>query len=181
MKGKSPLPKAALGVLREAFNLVGERFGAQAKCVEAAAILYGVAKHLGYDLEVRPVSVGVNDLISARSAIIGKKIQESLTEAQLQNMMCGYIPDDENHGHVVLTLDDPASLMDPNLRQLNPAGINVPNVFCAIDTADPENGQWDFSTNKFDVTYLLDDGACLGRFWIISRSTWLSKMTTPKL
>lgn len=157
----TPVPQAPLEVLHQAFNFVGDHFGTQTKCVEAAAMSYGVAKHLGYDLEVRPVSVGVDDYVSGRFACLGKKFQGSLSADQLKNTQKGDIPDEENYGHVVLTLDDPAYLMDPNLRQLNPGGVHVPNVFSKVDTAQPESDApgWEVSTNKFRVRYLLDEGA----------------------
>jgi hypothetical protein len=160
MKRDTPPPKASLEVLHAAFEFVGDHFGTETKCVEAAAMLHGIAKHLGYDLQVRPVSVGVNDLVSGNSATMGMKVQEGLAEEDLTNAV-RRDPEDENYGHVVLTLEDPAYLIDPNLKQLNPGGVNVPNVFAKVETAhpDPENALWRIQNDAFDILYLLDDGA----------------------
>ncbi|WP_139146671.1 hypothetical protein [Arthrobacter sp. SW1] len=124
-------------------------------------MLQGIAKHLGYDLKLRPVSVGVNDTVSGGSICMGRKIWASLTPEQHETLQGNALSDDDNLGHVVLTLDEPALLMDPNLRQVNPRGINVPNLFVPIEDADPdpEDGQWVVNGKGFEVHYILDAGA----------------------
>jgi hypothetical protein len=161
LKRKEPAPKAPLETLHKAFELVERRFGTNTKCVEAAAMLRGIAKHLGYDLQLRPVSVGVNDMASGKSVCMGPKILAGLTPEQREALQTDHLPDGDSMGHVVLTLDTPALLMDPNLRQVNRPGINVPNVFVSIEdaTSDPEDGQWVVNGKGFEVTYLLDAGA----------------------
>ena len=156
--------KAPLETLHQAFERVGQRFGTTTKCVEAAAMLFGIAKHLGYDLQLRPVSVGVTDRVSGKSVCMGPKILASLTQKQREALQGEQLSDGSNLGHVVLTLDTPALetpalLMDPNLRQVNRLGIDVPNVFAPIETASPEQGRWILNFERYEVTYMLDPGA----------------------
>lgn len=158
---RQPTPRAPLEVLKRAFDLVAQRFGTQSRCVEAAAMLQGIAKHLGYELQVRPVSLGINDRASGRSVGMGQKILGSLTEEQREAMNTDNVPDGMSLGHVVLTLSDPPYLMDPNLKQVNPMGINVPNIFAPIESAevDPEEGSWILTGQDFEITYILDTRA----------------------
>lgn len=159
LKRKEPLPRASLDVLQQAFSLVGERFGSDAKCVEAAAMLRGISKHLGYDLQVRPVSVGINDEVSGKSVCMGPKILASLTPEQRDAVHTDFLEDETSLGHVVLTNDSPALLMDPNLRQVNRMGVDVANLFVTIEDANPESGQWEVSGKGVAITYLLDPDA----------------------
>lgn len=161
LKRGEPIPKAPLETLHRAFELVGQRFGTRTKCVEAAAMLYGIAKHLGYDLRLRPVSVGINDNISGKSVCMGPRILAGLTPEQREEAHADCLTGSNSLGHVVLTLDAPAFLMDPNLRQVNTLGINVPNLFVPIENAnlDLKDGQWIVNGEGFEVTYLLDAGA----------------------
>lgn len=155
-------PRAPWVFVERAFELVQEHFGTESACVEAAAMLQGIVKHLGYDLEVRPVSLGVNDFTSGRSVVMGPKMLADLPEEQRAAANTENAPDGISLGHVVLTLSSPAYLMDPNLSQVNPMGINVPNIFSPLKSTDavtPEDGQWRITTKDFDVVYVPDEGA----------------------
>lgn len=125
-------------------------------------MLQGVVKHLGYDLEVRPVSLGVSDLVSNTSVVMGPKMLAGLTGEERKAMNIGNAADEVSLGHVVLTLNDPPYLMDPNLTQVTPMGINVPGIFVPLEIADvvvPEDGQWRITTKDFDILYIPDEGA----------------------
>lgn len=54
---KRPLPRVSLQTLQEAVEAVGDRFGEDNRCADAAAVLITVGKHLGYTLQPRPVSL----------------------------------------------------------------------------------------------------------------------------
>lgn len=167
LKQNAPVPRVSIEVLHEAFKTVGDYFGTDTKCAEAAAMLCGVGKYLGYQLVPRPVSIGVNDHISDRSVVMGEKMRRFLTDEQVESAARAARLGDEAGGHIIVTLDEPALLMDPNLRQVNPLGINVPNIFREIETThrgdtpddDPEDGRWEVSTSDFSVTYELDSSA----------------------
>ena len=168
---QQPVPKAPESMLIEAAKAVGERFGIQPQCVEAACMLQHAGRLLGYELTVRPVSVLAIDKATNSTAFMGPKASAMMSERD-RELATDYRPHSRDAGHVVLTCEDPQLLLDPNMRQLASYGIDAPGVVLKIKSLHPDSGQWHFQQNGLDIYYLVDDDnrALLGNYDAISKS-----------
>ncbi|WP_207346383.1 hypothetical protein [Arthrobacter sp. E3] len=151
--------KAPIEMLFKAFLAVEDLYGTETKCVEACVMLYGIAKHLGYDLKPRAVSVGVHDFTSGVSVVLGKKILEGMSP-EAQAAAVGVLDGDENLGHVILTMDDPAYLLDPNISQVKKLGANVSGICRPIRVTEGIYG-WELKEECFSIDYELNGSSKL--------------------
>lgn len=151
--------KTPIELLFKAFAAVSDLYGTETKCVEAAVLLHGIAKHLGYELKPRGVSVGVNDFASDRSVVLGTKIMEGMNP-EVQAKAVDVLDGGENLGHLILTMDDPCYLFDPNISQVNKLGLNVPGICQPIKVTEGIYG-WELESKSFSINYALDDDSKL--------------------
>ncbi|MCM0616462.1 hypothetical protein MOD31_10535 [Paenarthrobacter sp. TYUT067] len=158
--------RASLEILQQAVEAVGDKFGTENRCADAAALLITVGKHLGYSLEPRPVSLvaeqpsqthpPTKNVVFIGPAAVAKMSEEDKERANKDQLDGG-----ESLGHVVLTCDDPPLLLDANLRQLEAMGFYAPSLQANIHTNHPESGWWYLPISELDLElfYILDDGA----------------------
>lgn len=151
--------QAPIELLFKAFANVADLYGTETKCVEACIMLYGIAKHLGYELKPRGVSVGINDFASGVSVILGAKILESLSP-EAKAAAIDALEGGENLGHLILTMDDPHYLFDPNISQVNKLGANIPGICQAVEVTDGMYGL-ELESKSFSVNYVLDEDSRL--------------------
>lgn len=150
-------PQAPQVQLLECLVAIGDRFGTQARCVEAAWLLKYAGDLLGYDLTMRAVSVVARDTVSGDVALMGSKAEDLVPEAANDKIIDLRPADQGTTGHVVLTCEDPLLLLDPNLRQLGAHGIAAPSVVVKIRSAHPESGTWEFAHDNLQLLYMVDD------------------------
>lgn len=155
--------KAPINVLHDAFLVVEDHYGTETRCVEAAAMLCGVGKHLGYELRPRPVSVAIKDHTTGNSMMLGEAFLPNLTAEEVEAAYAGNKLGSENLGHMIVTLDQPPLLMDPNLRQVASRGLMVPNTFTRVEAThvdgDYDNLGWEIGHEDYEVKYVVDSNA----------------------
>ncbi|SDW74458.1 hypothetical protein SAMN04487912_104293 [Arthrobacter sp. cf158] len=159
-------PQAPLEALQQAIEAVGDKFGTDNRCADAAALLITVGKYLGYKLEPRPVSLiaaqpSSTDPSLKYEAYIGPAAARTMSEEERERANKDHLGDGENLGHLVLTCDDPPLLLDPNLRQLRAMGFDAPSLRAHIHTSRPESGTWYLPIGELNLElfYILDDEA----------------------
>jgi hypothetical protein len=145
-----------LEMLGEATEVVGDFFGSQADCADAAAWLAATAKRFGVGLKPRPVSVIAKYWPTGATTVMGPAAIGLVPESERHRLKFA-TPGNENNGHLILTSSNPPLLLDPNLRQLATVGIPAPSVIMRIGSEDPANGGWHFEADGVDVDYLLDE------------------------
>lgn len=65
-------------------------------------------------------------------------------------------------GHMVLTLEEPLMMFDPNIGQLRAQEMNGPNSLAMeIDSLEPPSGEWRFDLPDLLLRYLPDDNTAL--------------------
>jgi len=152
---KEPAP---ISQLHEVVVIIGDAFGADPACVEAAVLLESAGRLLGYDLTVRPVSFLAEDERTNRLAIFGEKAAKLLPPEALAQAHDTRPLGQEETGHVIVTCEDPAWLFDPNLRQLGAFGIKAPSAAMPINSVSDDGG-WTFRHDGLTVRYLLDESS----------------------
>ncbi|MHA7222980.1 hypothetical protein ACX80S_11745 [Arthrobacter sp. RHLT1-20] len=161
-----PPSPVSLEILQQAVEAVGDKFGTQNRCADAAAVLITVGKHLGYKLEPRPVSLIAEQPSQADPSIknivfIGPAAEDKMSEDDRKRANKDQLEGGDSLGHLVLTCDDPPLLLDANLRQLEAMGFYAPSLRAHIHTSHPESGHWylPISELNLDLFYMLDEGA----------------------
>lgn len=150
------LLRAPLGVLLEAVVAVGDVFGTNARCVEAAALLQETARLLGYQLRVRPVSLFARHVRTETWAVMGPRATGQLSHEARANAE-NYRPGGKDTGHLVLTSEEPCLLFDPNLRQLGASGYDAPSLILRINSTNPDTGRWLADAGSWQLEYILDE------------------------
>lgn len=148
--------RAPVGMLNEAVTAVGDIFGTEANCADAAALLVATARELGYELRPRPVAVFALKPSTGEFAFMGPKATALIPEHR-KGAVEDMRPDGKDNGHLVLTSEDPLLLLDPNLRQLGAYGIEAPSVALRIKSTDPDSGDWQMKLADLDLVYILDE------------------------
>jgi hypothetical protein len=148
--------RAEVALLLEAVVAVGDAFGTRPKCAEAAAVLQGTARLLGYTLVPRPVSVLIHHEPSDTWAFMGPKAS-ALIPLEGRPGVEDHRPGGQDNGHLVLTCDDPRFLLDPNLRQLRSYGIEAPSLAVRIASVEPTDGSWSVDHDGLRLQYILDE------------------------
>lgn len=143
-------------LLQEAVEAVGDAFGEEANCADAAALLAAAGADLGFTLRPRPVSLVAHQPSSGDVAFMGPKAS-ALIPPERQDDVEDLRPGGKDNGHVVLTLDDPAVLIDANLRQLGAFGIAAPSLVLKVKSVDPADGRWSARLEDLELLYILDD------------------------
>jgi hypothetical protein len=161
-----PSSLVSLDILQQAVEAVGDKFGIENRCADAAAILITVGKHLGYTLEPRPVSLIAEQPSQTHPPMknmvfIGPAAVAKMSANDRKRANKDQLEGDDSLGHVVLTCDDPPLLLDANLRQLEAMGFYAPSLQANIHTSHPESGHWYLPIGELDLKlfYILDDGA----------------------
>lgn len=151
------LPRVDLAVLDRGIYAVSSIFGTEARCVNAAALMQELGRHLGYKFEPRQVSLVASSLRTGNSALLGVK---AVTTASLEDLSTAQDrrPEGENTGHVILTSDDPGLVVDANLGQLAPFGIDIPMLRRRADP-HPQGGEWQWTNEELGIKlhYMLDE------------------------
>jgi len=158
-------PQAPIGLLHAATYIVGEFFGTTSNCADAAALLVEIGHNLGFKLAARPVSVQGFDATTGHRFVMGPKATSALSPKDRQAIE-SHLPDGKDNGHIVLTLEKPSMLFDPNIRQLGQYGIDAPSIIMNIESTNPASGQWDAKHEGLSLIYLVDEEneALLPRF-----------------
>lgn len=149
--------QAPLEVLGRAVEFVGDFFGTEPRCGNAAALMREIGRDLGYDLKPRPVSFIALKRSTGDRIITGPKAATKFDAEDLkQAETLGII--DPNNGHMVVTNEDPPLLIDANIRQLANGGMSVPSVIAMVESVYPESEDWKLDlTDDVAVWYLLDE------------------------
>lgn len=150
------LPRAPLSILHEAVVAVGDVFGSNAKCVEAAALLQETGRFLGYQLRVRPVSVIAHHTPTDSWAFMGPRATRQLP-SEVRESLEDHLPGGKDNGHVILTSEEPSLLLDPNLRQLGAHGHDAPSLILRINSTNPDSGEWHATPGSWQINYILDE------------------------
>ncbi len=128
-------------------------------------MLIEIGANLGFELSARPVSVRGFDMATGQEFVMGPKATSTLSPDNRQAIL-NRLPEGKDNGHLVLTLEKPGLLLDPNMRQLGQYGIDAPSILMNIQSAQPESGRWDAHHDGLSLIYLLDEKntALLPRF-----------------
>lgn len=163
--------RAPLELLQEAIVTVGDAYGERPDCANAAALLKEAARHLGYELKERAVSMIIRDTSSGDIVVMGPRARVSLSSEAQEHLEARYAGD-ENNGHVILTCEDPKMLIDANLRQLGSHGIAAPSLAISIRSTEPESGEWEAEIGNLQLLYMLDEEnrRLVGNFGALERS-----------
>lgn len=143
-------------VLDEAITAVGDLFGTEPLCADAAALMQEVGHYLGYAFTARPVSLVAHQPSTGNIAALGPKATELFNDDVLANAE-SHLPDGRNTGHMVVTCEDPFLLIDANLRQLMRFGMDAPSLRVNIRSSRPSNGRWSFDLPDLQLLYILDE------------------------
>lgn len=147
--------RVGFDVLSEAVIAVGNVYGTEANCAPAAALLKETARHLGYELVPRAVSVLARHKPTGTHIAMGPRATERFrADAVVEN----HLPGGRDNGHVILTTDDPSPLLfDPNLRQLGALGFEMPSVVMKIKSIAPASGNWGLELGDIGLVYIIDN------------------------
>lgn len=148
--------RAPLHMLAEAVLAIGDLFGTNADCATAAAMLKLTAGHLGYELSPRPVSLVAMQPSTGNVAFMGPKATSLVPESD-RDRVENHLPEGKDNGHMVLTSEDPALLLDPNLRQLGAFGMQAPSLVIRIQSTEPSSGEWFAELDDLELQYILDE------------------------
>ena len=143
-------------------RLVGDLFGSESQCLQAAALMIVTARELGYEVEPRLVSAaGVarhdgqvtgfvsGSVAAAAAAEIGLPAPEVEENAHFAQDWAG---------HVVVILRDPPLLLDPNFRQFSRAGFPEVSIAMKVNDVVPTAGFWQATLDRDCVVrYFPDD------------------------
>ncbi|MBT2475878.1 hypothetical protein J7E68_15170 [Microbacterium sp. ISL-103] len=149
-------PQDPFELLQEAVVAVGDAFGEEPSCAEAAAMMVMVGRELGFALTPRPVSLLAHDHRTGDFGIMGPKATAMVPEGrrdQLEDLR----PGGKDNGHLVVTLADPKLLIDANLRQLGKYGMPAPSIMMRIRSTEPESGEWAGRFGDLELLYILDE------------------------
>lgn len=95
--------------------------------------------------------------------MLGEAFLPNLTAEEVEAAYAGNKLDSENLGHMIVTLDQPPLLMDPNLRQVASRGLMVPNTFTLVEAThvdgDYDNLGWEIGHEDYEVKYVVDSNA----------------------
>lgn len=149
-----------LDLLQIATQIVGEFFGNSANCADAAALLMETALRLDYQLQLQPVSVRGWHKSTGQQFVMGPRATSTLTEEERRSLT-DLRGEGKDNGHLVLTLDEPALVLDPNIRQLGRYGIAVPSIMLRVETTRPSTGRWDVQFGDLLLRYFVDDNKAL--------------------
>lgn len=151
------LPRVTFDVLDRGIYAVSSIFGSEARCVNASALMRELGRQLGYKFEPRPVSLVASSLKTGNSALLGVK---AVATASLEDLSTAQDrrPEGENTGHVILTSGDPGLVVDANLGQLAPFGIDIPMLRKRADP-HPQSGDWQWTNEDLGIKlhYILDE------------------------
>lgn len=143
-------------VLDEAITAVGDMFGTEPLCANAAALMQEVGRYLGYTFKARPVSLVAHQPSTGNIAALGPKATELINADVLAGAEF-HLPDGRNTGHMVVTCEDPLLLIDANLRQLMRFGMDAPSLRVNTRSSRPSNGRWSFDLPDLQLRYIFDE------------------------
>ncbi|TFD52354.1 hypothetical protein E3T46_05660 [Cryobacterium sp. Hh11] len=141
-------------------DAVAVAIGGQSQCITGVALLCEVAKHFGYDLRPRAVSMAGASKVTGASVVTGSIAQKFLREhgGAAEVFDCVGAPPDgsefERAGHLVAMLEWPTMLIDPTFQQFMAAGL--PNATPVVEIA-PGEGEILLEDDRFQAVYLFDD------------------------
>lgn len=162
--------KDAARLLEEATIIVGDIFGTQPECIEAAALMVGIARALGSTVTPRAVSTVAFSPISGSVVATGSRAAAWVEEQyRLRGENASWrhsagSPELDAHeflraGHMVVTLDEPAMVFDPTFRQFSRNGLPMTSIAANIPSTHPDDCKWQLkvATLGLFVTYFIED------------------------
>ncbi|THG32892.1 hypothetical protein [Naasia lichenicola] len=161
---------ASFRTLQQATAMVGDLFGRQAECVEAAALLTATADELGLVVRPRAVSIAAYVHATGRMVATGERARAFLTDlagSSGRPMTTNDIAPDnpamdgsefQRAGHMVVSVGDPALVLDPTFRQFAFAGLPPVSLVASVADDAPATGYWHLDLAGFSVTYFIEDG-----------------------
>lgn len=151
----------AVAMLQELTLMIGNLFGGEPKCVEAAALFTATAARLGHHVEPRAVGVIVLHFPSSTSVIVGPT---AVAEAEALGLSVDFssAPDFApwtSAGHVVATVPSLKTIFDPTFKQFSKGEIPSRCFGGQVPNMSPESGQWvfDLPADEMRVVYLIAD------------------------